>query len=360
MASSEAQLFDWARLCVARNWPGARVAGTEALKGDLSTRGFFRLRLERAASHAPSSAILIDLGPDDYPAYVAALGLLPDPPAEPPWLNLHRFLTSIDAPVPALYDADAARRAMLVEDVGTRSLAQAIRITGADVADLLRLAVEQLFIFHVEGTARIDDRCVASRIAYDQRLFGWEIEQYRDQWCAIVAPGADAGEVAPDLLALARELAGFPRVFSHRDYHGQNLFIQDGPRLRIIDFQDALMAPAAQDLAVLMTTRDTGTVVSERLELRLLDFYYTGLVRRGAAALGHRDFLRSYRLCVLQHALKMLARFRRFAQSGKPEYEAYVPHCVAQARRILGGPDGASFPNLARLFGAADAAEGSR
>ena len=50
---------------------------------------------------------------------------------------------------------------------------------------------------------------------------------------------------------LAARLDRFPRVFSHRDYHRENLFIQDGPRIRIIDFQDALMAPAAQDLAVL-------------------------------------------------------------------------------------------------------------
>ncbi len=359
MVSSEAQLLDWVRERAGRRWPGALLAGVQALKGDLSTRRFFRLSFETASSGSPSSAILVDLGPDDYPAYVSALGLLPDPPDEPPWLNLHRFLTAIGAPVPTLYDAAAARRAMLVEDVGTRSLAEAVRRKGADVADLLRLAVEQLFVFHVEGTARIDERCIASRIAYDERLFGWEIEQYRDQWCAIVAPQAAPATVAPDLLALARELGRLPRVFSHRDYHGQNLFIQDGPRMRIIDFQDALMAPAAQDLAVLMTTRDTASFLSEQLELRLLDFYHAGLVRRGAAKLAHGEFLRSYRLCVLQHALKMLARFRRFARGGKPEYEAYVPHCIAQARRILSGPDGASFPALARLFDAADTAEGS-
>jgi aminoglycoside/choline kinase family phosphotransferase len=360
MASSDAQILDWARERATRRWPGVRVASVQALKGDLSTRRFFRLSFEAAASRAPASAILVDLGPDDYPTYVSALGLLPDPPDEPPWLNVHRFLTAIGAPVPELYDADAARRAMLIEDVGTRSLAEAVRRNGADVADLFRLAVEQLFVFHVEGTARIDERCIASRIAYDERLFGWEIEQYRDQWCAIVAPEADPAAVVPDLLALAQELGRLPRVFSHRDYHGQNLFIQNGPRMRIIDFQDALMAPAAQDLAVLMTTRDTASLISEQLERRLLDFYHAGLVRRGAAALAHGEFLRSYRLCVLQHALKMLARFRRFAQGGKPEYEAYVPHCIAQARRILRRPDGASLPGLARLFLAAETAESSR
>jgi N-acetylmuramate 1-kinase len=360
MAPSEADLLNWARDQAARMWPGAELGRAQALKGDLSTRRFLRLSFDRRRSRAPATAILVDLGPDDFPGYVRALGLLHDTPDEPPWLNIHRFLTAIGAPVPALYDADPALRAMLVEDVGSLPLAEAARRRGADVADLFRLAVEQLFVFHVDGTARIDGRCIASRIAYDERLFGWEIEQYRDEWCAIVAPGADPAALTPDLQALARELGRLPRVFSHRDYHGQNLFLQDGPALRIIDFQDALMAPAAQDLAVLMTTRDTATLIPERLERRLLDFYHTGLVRRRAAALPHDEFLRSYRLCVLQHALKMLARFRRFARGGKPEYETYVPHCIAQARRILAGPDGASFPRLARLFGAAHVAGDSR
>jgi aminoglycoside/choline kinase family phosphotransferase len=358
MGSSEAELLDWASERTARKWPGAAIGRAQALKGDLSTRRFFRLSLKGGASRAPATAILVDLGPDDFPAYVRALGLLPEAPDEPPWLNVHRFLSAIGAPVPALYEADSARRVILIEDVGGLPLALAARRKGADVADLFRLAVEQLFVFHVTGTARLDGRCIASRIAYDERLFGWEIEQYRDQWCAIVAPGADPAAVAPDLKALARELGRLPRVFSHRDYHGQNLFIQNGPALRIIDFQDALMAPAAQDLAVLMTTRDTATLIPDRLERRLLDFYHTGLVRRGAAALPHDEFLRSYRLCVLQHALKMLARFRRFADAGKPEYEAYVPHCIAQARRILAGPDVAGFPALAALFAAADTAGG--
>ncbi len=43
------------------------------------------------------------------------------------------------------------------------------------------------------------------------------------------------------------------------------------------------MAPAAQDLAVLLTTRDTGDLISPAMEERLLDFYFTGLLRRGIA-----------------------------------------------------------------------------
>ena len=338
----------WARAEAARQWPGAEAAQIDSLRGDASTRRFWRLRFASGAD--PASAILVDLGRDDFPRYVSVLGLVPNPVAEPPWINLHRFLAALGAPVPALYAFDPARRAMLVEDVGEVALFDILRARGADSADLLRLAVENLLVLHVEGTRQIDSRCVAAQIAYDQRLFRWEMTEFVNLGCAQIAPRADPAALAPELDALAHELGEFPRVFSHRDYHGHNLYVQgSGARaaLRIIDFQDALMAPAAQDLAVLLTTRDAGSIIAPALEDKLLHFYYTGLVRRGAAALSSDEFRRGYRLCVLQHALKMIGRFILFEREGKSGYTAFLPDLIFQARRILAGPERQSFPRLA-------------
>ena len=137
-------------------------------------------------------------------------------------------------------------------------------------------------------------------------------------------------------------------MFSHRDYHRENLFIQDGPKIRIMDFQDALMAPAAQDLAVLLTTRDTDEFITPAIERRILDFYCAGLARRGAATDARRaEFMTSYRLCVLQHALKMIGRFEMFDRDGKTGYRRYIPNVLAQARRMLAEMR-ADFPRLVR------------
>jgi aminoglycoside/choline kinase family phosphotransferase len=336
----------WAHEAVARRWPRARIDAIAALRGDLSTRRFWRVAIApRPQTAAPPTAILVDLGPDDLPRYVRALNLLPTPVAEPPSINVHRFLESIGAPVPALYDADPALRAMLVEDVGELSLLDAIRRPGADAADLFRLAASELLRLHVDGTARIDHRCVASKIAYSGRLFEWELKEFAEVGLAAVAPGADFSPIAPELTAMAARLDRLPRVFSHRDYHRQNLFIQDGSRIRIIDFQDALMAPAAQDLAVLMTTRDTDEVVTPAIERRILDFYCAGLARRGASTLDAPEFMTSYRLCVLQHALKMIGRFEMFERNGKTGYRRYIPHVLGQGRRVLAEMR-SDFPNL--------------
>ncbi|HEV2171059.1 MAG TPA: phosphotransferase, partial [Candidatus Binatus sp.] len=296
-------------------------------------------------STAPHTAILVDLGPDDLPRYVRVLNLLPTPVAEPPWISVYRFLDSIGSPVPALYDADPVQRAMLVEDVGELSLLDAVRRPGADAADLFRLATAELIRIHVDGTAQIDSRCVASQIDYTGKLFEWELKEFGEVGLGTIAPSADFSSLAPELTKMCARLDRYPRVLSHRDYHRENLFIQDGPRIRIIDFQDALMAPAAQDLAVLLTTRDTGEIVTPAIERRILDFYCAGLARRGAQMLEPAEFTTSYRLCVLQHALKMIGRFEMFERNGKSGYRRFIPHVVAQAHRMLSEmrPE---FPNL--------------
>src|SRR5258708_37050759 len=167
----------WAAAPIARRWPHARVEKIVALRGDLSTRRFWRVAI---ATHqnAPATAILVDLGPDDLPRYIRVLDLLPSPVTEPPWINVHRFLESICAPVAALYDADPAQRAMLVEDVGELSLLDEVRRPGADVADLFRLAATELIRLHVDGTAQIDSRCIAHEISYTGRLFEWELKEF--------------------------------------------------------------------------------------------------------------------------------------------------------------------------------------
>jgi len=337
----------WAAAAIARRSPRARVDQIAALRGDLSTRRFWRVAIapRHQSEPAPASAILVDLGPDDLPRYVRVLNLLPSPITEPPWINVHRFLESIGSPVPELYDADSALRAMLVEDVGQLSLLDAVRRPGADAADLFRLATSELLRIHIDGTARIDSRCIAHEISYSGRLFEWELKEFGEVGLAAVAPGADYSPIAPEIATLAARLDRFPRVLSHRDYHRENLYLQDGPRIRIIDFQDALMAPAAQDLAVLMTTRDTDEVVTPAIERRILDFYCAGLARRGVQALDATEFATSYRLCVLQHALKMIGRFEMFERNGKTGYRPFIPHALAQARRVLSEMR-ADFPEL--------------
>lgn len=337
----------WVSSAIAAKWPGAEILSQIPLKGDASSRRFWRIVLTRRKRHTPESVIVIDLGPDDLPRYARALALYPKSMREPPWVNVHRFLKSFDVPVPELYGWSAPQRALLVEDVGSTALVEVAR--RGEAAHLYRDAVRELIRIHAEGTLKRDPQCVAFQVAYDERLFGWEMEQFIDYGLAEVAPGAAADALRDDVARLARRLGQLPRVFSHRDFHGNNLLVQGDGRIRILDFQDALMAPAAQDLAVLLTTRDTSELITPAIEGRILDFYYAGRVRAGDPALSHEEFLASYRLCVLQHALKVIGRFVYLERSGTSGYARYLPYALGQARRILSAARD-EFPRLAEAL----------
>ena len=205
---------EWCERTTKCAWPDAEIARIDPLRGDLSVRRFWRLHL--AGDGAPASAILIDLGPHDLPGYVRALNLVPKPPSEPPWLTVHRFLSSLGAPVPTVYSPTMRHRLMLIEDVGDVSLVDAVRARPSDTADLFRLAVELLLLIHVEGT-----RALPGFAAGDHRLRWAPLSVgvqgiHRPRMCGAWNP-CDRKDRSRRLDALAAELGELARVFSHRD-----------------------------------------------------------------------------------------------------------------------------------------------
>jgi aminoglycoside/choline kinase family phosphotransferase len=367
-AAAPDSLLSWLRTVVPLCWPGAYPKAVRQLRGDASARRYWRVYLEPGVSGAPASVVAAHLGPYDLPAYARALKLLPEPVPEPLYLNVGQYLKALGVSIPEVYyangvqpacpgdeslsnnalDAVTASRLILVEDVGDVSLIDAAKANPARTAELFQLAIDELTRFHVDGTARRDSRCLAFSIAYDERLFAWEMEQFLEEGLASVSTKADRMEVAREVAVLAARLGGLSRVLSHRDYHGYNLFIQHGNRLRVLDFQDALLAPAAQDLAVMLTTRDTASVIGPMLEGDLLAYYIDQAQRRAgvqiAPLLDPVSFLEEYRLAVLQHALKAIGRFAQLSRLGQVRYRVYVPFCVEQARRMLASSD--DFPAL--------------
>ena len=112
-----------------------------------------------------------------------------------------------------------------------------------------------------------------------------------------------------------------------------------------------MTAPAAQDLAVLLTTRDAARIITPTIERRMLDYYFAAHLRRGTPmALTLDEFNESYRLCVLQHALKVIGRFIWLERNGKQGYAAYIPWAIEQARRMLANRH--DFANLRMAFSA--------
>ena len=312
----------------------ARVTRAVPLHGDASTRRYVRLHLTGAP---PASAVAMVLGEGRFTASSDELGGGAATP-ELPFVNVGRWLAAHGFPVPALY-ADRSREdgLLLLEDVGDVNLWQAVEADPTRTEPLFFAAVDLLAQLQVAGARHADSACVAFDRRFDGALARAELEHFLDHGIETrhrrTVPASERAALLAELASLEQPFLDGPFVLSHRDYMAWNIHLQDR-RLRLIDFQDALLAPDAFDLAQLLTDRTT----SQRVDGRLAD----ALVARFRAALAAaglplaEGFETRYHRCVLQHALKVIGRFYYLEQvRGRTGYLAYLPAVYAVARRAF-------------------------
>jgi len=316
----------------------AEVERIAPLAGDASTRSYARAWLRGPG--APPTAVVMLLADRGIAMSSDELAVFDRPPAELPYVNVHHFLARIGVDVPELYVDASAAGWLLLEDIGDVPLWDAVQGRSPDeIATLFERAIAQLLRIQLDGSAQPDDSCLAFQQAFDRRLFDWEFEHFIEYGLLARAPRpVPAGELE-ELRAHFGRLSDFldaqPRVLNHRDFHAWNLYVQNG-RVRVIDFQDALLAPAPYDLATLLGDRDTPTLIRPEIERRLLDAYASAWAARGGRPWQRQELWDVYAACALQKAFKVVGRFHYLnTVKGKPGYLRYLPPTWRQIARLL-------------------------
>jgi aminoglycoside/choline kinase family phosphotransferase len=313
----------------------ATVVAAEPLFGDASSRRYVRLRL---AGPAPATVVAMLLGieqrfgpgGDEF-----GTGARND---ELPFVNVARWLSARGLAPPAIYhDAAATDALLLLEDLGDTTLWAAASARPAEAASLFGRAVELLAAFQVAGARAPDPACHAFGRRFDGPLARWELEHFVEHGIETRhgqrLPEPERRALLDELAPLATPFERADPVLVHRDFMAWNIHVEDA-RLRLIDFQDALLGPDAYDLAALLTDRTTATLVGPALEEELIDRFRRARAAAGLAVAG--DLVGRYRACALHRALKVIGRFYFLEQVlGKPGYLAYLPSVYAVARRML-------------------------
>jgi aminoglycoside/choline kinase family phosphotransferase len=256
---------------------------------------------------------------------------------ELPFVHVARWLAARGFRVPTVHlDRSAEDGLLLLEDVGDTTLWAAVAADPARTRALFTEAVDVLVRLQVAGMPP-DPGCIAFARRFDEPLARAELEHYVDHGIetrhGVTLPAAERAA----LLALLEPLVGpfrdGPFVLSHRDYMAWNIHVHGG-ELVLIDFQDALVAPDAFDLAQLLTDRTTVARVDETLEAELVARF---AARRDAAGFPVAPgFVDRYRRCALQHVFKVIGRFHQLELvKKKPGYLAYLPSVYEIGRRML-------------------------
>jgi len=130
---------------------------------------------------------------------------------------------------------------------------------------------------------------------------------------------------------LAQRIAGWPRVFVHRDYQSRNLMVRAGEGLCWIDFQDALLGPRIYDLVALLND-SYQTFDRSFVEARLDDYARA----RGMSAAERAEVGREFDLVTVQRKLKDAGRFVFIDRVKRnPSFLRFVEPTVAKVRASL-------------------------
>jgi len=305
------------------------AAEIHPLAGDASTRRYYRVRNAPGAS-LPSVVVM------RYPDEAS-------PEEELPFLNVHRYLAAAGVPVPAVYRSDPKANLLFLEDAGDTMLEDAIRGHGVRAGlPLYEQCVEILVRIQSEGTRALDGKAIPPRLAFDVPKFTGEIGFFFRhavrEYGGIPLSDREERAIGDLFRPFLEQLASFPHVLAHRDYHSRNVMVIGSAKipghrnLRILDFQDARMGNVFYDLASLL--RDSYvTLPEDAVEDLRYAWRHAATAELRAAAGDPGAFAWRFDLAALQRNVKAIGTFGNQAHNrGKRIYVRFIPPTVAHLR----------------------------
>ena len=321
------------RLLRRRFGPARRV---ERLAADASVRQFWRI--ERTAGGTAVACV-------DPRGGTAALDRMQ---------AAGRLLRSIGVPVAEILDRDDRIPALLLEDLGDWLLADALRA---------QTDAERRTLYAEAGR-------IAGRIARlgtpevkVEHPLAWPMlarERLRMELAFFVVHDV-AGRRGVHDEGLLKALAGLfdaivehatarPLALAHRDFHARNLLVRPGPALGVVDYQDALLAPAYYDLVSLV--RDPYVVPDAALASEAVRAFSE---ETGAAAPEQEPL---FAWVALQRDLKAIGTYAFQAlRLGRERFSQYIPaaeRLALRAAQELGNDAGRDAAALLLRIGFAD------
>jgi tRNA threonylcarbamoyl adenosine modification protein YjeE len=337
----------------------AQVTRLEALRQFLNQAGFIDAKRQRMAGDASTRSyarlfrgddgvILMNSprrpdGPAIYygKSYSAAVHLAED---VKPFVAIANGLRERGLSAPAIHYADLDSGFLITEDFGREGFIEGE--PPRPIAERYEAAVDMLAALHWKKLP--DVLPLAPQITYAIPPFdvdammveiGLMLEWYLPDRGA-APPSTARDEFVTQWRGLLGKTAAMPKTWVLRDFHSPNLIWLDGrsgtAKVGLIDFQDAVLGPAAYDLVSLL--QDARIDVPEQLELTLLTRY---IKARHATdnAFDPAGFAESYAIMSAQRNTRLLGTFARLnRRDGKPQYLHHQPRIWTYLTRSLAHP----------------------
>ena len=283
----------------------------------------------------------------------------PDQENSEPFVRVGALMASAGLLAPRVLAWDQANGFLLLSDLGTQTMMQAIAPDDAQANLTLYLkAVDALILWQLASRPGVLP-------PYDEALLGRELDLfaqwYIEQHHGVAPDGAMRKTLESTFALVVRENLSWPRVFVHRDFMPRNLMMplpagsrgQADDRLAVLDFQDAVYGPITYDIASLM--RDAFLSWDEEFVLDVTIRYWERARAAGlAVGADFGAFYRGVEWMGLQRHLKVAGIFARLTlRDGKPQYLADTPRFIGYIRATA-----ARYRELRPLLRLVDTLEG--
>ena len=258
-----------------------------------------------------------------------------------PFMAIARHLNGLGLSAPQTIAHDYDQGFLLLEDLGDDTFTHLLK-RGTSEEDLYRAAIDVLLALHQQtppATIALPDGPVFTVPPYDDAALLTEVQLLTDWYVpalGITLP-ADAQHAFDQLWQAAFPLCRIgAEVLVLRDYHVDNLMMLAGctnnEAVGLLDFQDALVGPAAYDLVSLL--QDCRYHVPDDLEQAMLANYLAARPDLDADA-----FRTAYTIMGAQRQTKIIGIFTRLWQrDGKPSYLRMIPYLWDLLERDLQHP----------------------
>ncbi len=339
------------------NWtdPGREAAFHQWLDRIRDTHGLQPASLRLASADASFRRYLRIDTPQSGTGSLIIMDAPPDKEDSRPFVKVAALMSRAGLNVPQVLDWEPATGFLLLADLGSLTMMEAIDANDADANQSLYLrAVDALVLWQSASRTGVLPAYDEALLARELSLFpDWYLQRHR----GVVVEGAMRQTLNDQFKLIVERNLAAPAVYVHRDFMPRNLMVpgESETRLGVLDFQDAVHGPITYDIASLM--RDAFLSWDEEFVLDITVRYWQRAQKAGLPVdSDFGEFYRAVEWMGLQRHLKVAGIFARLGlRDGKPRYLADAPRFIAYIRATT-----SRYRELAPLLRLLDQVEGTQ
>jgi N-acetylmuramate 1-kinase len=190
------------------------------------------------------------------------------------WVDINRFMASLDINVPRIITQDTPMHFILMEDLGDVDLCAQASLPWEKRRDYYYQALTQIRRLHSFALTKLPPGLKTSK-GYDRKLYLWEHNYFMSNFveavCQIKLPSVFQNKLSRELDTLTVRMLKTEPCLIHRDFQSQNILIKNNQPI-FIDFQGMRRGNLFYDLGSLICDPYISFTAEERSEL--INFYY--------------------------------------------------------------------------------------